>query len=182
SRRRPASPSRGKRVTDAALPAGSMPLGSSRLALARLIALLLPLGLLGGALGSQYLGGLHPCEMCYWQRWPHGAAILLAALAFTGPAESSRSRVLTLGAALAIAVSGAIGVYHAGVELGIFEGLTACTATGAITLDDILSTPLVRCDQVQWSFLGISMAGWNALLSLGGAALIAVLALRAATR
>ena len=51
----------------------------------RLLALLLPLGLLGGALGSQYLGGLHPCEMCYWQRWPHGAAILLAALAFTRP-------------------------------------------------------------------------------------------------
>ena len=52
---------------------------------ARLLALLLPLGLLGGALGSQYIGGLHPCEMCYWQRWPHAAAILLAALAFTAP-------------------------------------------------------------------------------------------------
>ncbi len=52
-------------------------------ALARLIALLLPVALLGGALGSQYLGGLAPCEMCYWQRWPHGAAIALAALAFT---------------------------------------------------------------------------------------------------
>ena len=156
-----------------------MPLGLTRAALARLIALLLPLGLLGGALGSQYLGGLHPCEMCYWQRWPHGAAILLAALAFSGPAESSRARALTLLAALAIAVSGAIGVYHAGVELGIFEGLTACTATGAVTLQDILATPLVRCDQVQWSFLGISMAGWNAILSLTGAALITTLALKA---
>ena len=108
--------------------AAPMPLGLTRAALARLIALLLPLGLLGGALGSQYLGGLHPCEMCYWQRWPHGAAILLAALAFTAPAASPRSRTLTLLAALAIAVSGAIGVYHAGVELGIFEGLTTCTA------------------------------------------------------
>ena len=159
-----------------------MPLGLTRAALARLVALLLPLGLLGGALGSQYLGGLHPCEMCYWQRWPHGAAILLAALAFMRPAESSRSRVLTLLAALAIAISGLIGVYHAGVELGIFEGLTACTATGAVTLNDIVSTPLVRCDQVQWSFLGISMAGWNAILSLGGAALIAFLTLKAANR
>ena len=56
------------------------------LALARMIALLLPLSLLAGALGSQYLGGLHPCEMCYWQRWPHGAAILLAGLAFTATA------------------------------------------------------------------------------------------------
>ena len=159
-----------------------MPLGQTRPALARLVALLLPLGLLGGALGSQYLGGLHPCEMCYWQRWPHGAAIVLAGLAFTGPAGSSRSRMLTLLAAAAIAVSGLIGVYHAGVEIGVFEGLTACTATGAVTLNDILTTPLVRCDQVQWSFLGISMAGWNAILSLGGAILIAFLALKAANR
>ena len=60
-----------------------------------------PLALLGGALGSQYLGGLHPCEMCYWQRWPHGAAILLAAAAPSPPpAASPRSRTLTLLAAL----------------------------------------------------------------------------------
>src|SRR3954465_13824418 len=93
-------------------------------ALARLIALLLPLALLGGALGSQYLGGLHPCEMCYWQRWPHGAAILLAALAFASPAQSRRSKILVWLAALAIATSGVIGVYHAGVEAKIFEGFT----------------------------------------------------------
>ena len=154
-----------------------------RPALARLIALLLPLGLLGGALGSEYVGGLVPCEMCYWQRWPHAAAIVLAALAFTAPAGAQRSRNFTLLAALAIAVSGAIGVYHAGVELGIFEGLTTCTsmASGATTgelLDQIMKVPLVRCDQVQFAFLGISMAGWNAIISLGGAALIAWLTLK----
>jgi disulfide bond formation protein DsbB len=146
---------------------------------ARLLALLLPLGLLGGALGSQYIGGLHPCEMCYWQRWPHAAAILLAALAFTGPAASSRARTLTLVAAVAIALSGAIGIYHAGVEVGIFEGITTCSTTRGMTLQDIVSAPLVRCDQVQWSLFGLSMAGWNAILSLGGAVLIAVLALKA---
>jgi disulfide bond formation protein DsbB len=81
-------------------------------------------------------------------------------------------------AALAIAVSGAIGVYHAGVELGYWEGITLCTASGAKSLQDILSTPLVRCDQVQWELLGVSMAGWNAIISLGGAALITLLALR----
>jgi disulfide bond formation protein DsbB len=113
--------------------------------------------------------------MCYWQRWPHAAAILLAALAFTASAQSNRSRMLTLLAAAAIAISGAIGVYHAGVELGIFEGVTTCTASGAMTLDQIMNVPLVRCDEVQWAFLGISMAGWNAILSLGGAALIFVL-------
>src|SRR3954454_2008532 len=152
-------------------------------ALARLIALLLPLALLGGALGSQYLGGLHPCEMCYWQRWPHAAAIMLAALSFTGSAESSRCRTLVLLAALAIATSGAIGVYHAGVEAKIFEGLTQCTATAkgltpAETLNQIIHAPLVRCDEVQFRFLGISLAGWNAILSLGGAALIVILTLR----
>src|SRR5258708_33348217 len=91
---------------------------------ARLIALLLPAGLLAGAFGSQYFGGLYPCEMCWWQRYAHFAAIVPAALAFTAPDTSSRSRILTLLAALAIAVSGAIGVYHAGVELKIFEGFT----------------------------------------------------------
>ena len=154
----------------------------TRLEAGRLIALLLPLGLLGGALGSQYVGGLHPCEMCYWQRWPHGAAILLAGFAFTAPSASQRSRVSTLLAAFAIAVSGAIGAYHAGVELGIFEGFTTCTAgmTGASNaelLEQLMRVPLVRCDQVQWAFLGVSMAGWNAILSLGGAAAIAWLTL-----
>jgi disulfide bond formation protein DsbB len=170
-------------MADAAAVDTSAPSGLSPAGAARLIALILPLALLGGALGSQYLGGLHPCEMCYWQRWPHAAAILLAALSFTGSAESSRSRTLVLLAALAIATSGAIGVYHAGVEAKIFEGLTQCTATAkgltpAETLNQIIHAPLVRCDEVQFRFLGISLAGWNAILSLGGAALIVVLNLR----
>lgn len=153
-----------------------------RFELARLIALLLPLALLGGAVGSQYFGGLYPCEMCWWQRYPHAVAIIVAGLAFTGPAGSRGPRILTLLAALAIAISGAIGVYHAGVELGVFEGFTTCATTAkAATNQDLLKqlmhVPLIRCDQVQWAFLGISMAGWNAILSLGGAATIAWLAL-----
>jgi disulfide bond formation protein DsbB len=146
--------------------------GAARLKQARLLALLLPAGLLGGALFSQYFGGLYPCEMCYWQRWPHGAAILLALGALFSPLNAPRTRLLVLLAALAIAVSGAIGVFHAGVEMGWWEGITTCTATGAKSLQDILNVPLVRCDQVQWEFLGVSMAGWNAILSLGGAAAI----------
>jgi len=151
--------------------------------MARLLALLLPAALLAGAFGSQYFGGLYPCEMCWWQRYAHFAALVPAALAFTAPAGSRRSQLLVLLAALAIAVSGAIGFYHAGVELKIFEGFTTCTSTvrGA-SLDDMLkaieAAPIVRCDQVQWSFLGISMAGWNAIISLGGAAMILFLALR----
>jgi disulfide bond formation protein DsbB len=169
----------------AAEPRGSPPWPA--VAIARLIALILPLALLGGAIGSQYLGGLAPCEMCIWQRWPHAAAIVLAALAFTAAAQSPRARVLTLLAALAIAISGGIGVYHAGVEAHIFQGFTTCTAnasagTTAELLKQIIHAPLVRCDQVQFRFLGISMAGWNAILSLGGAGLILLLQLKAPRR
>ncbi|WP_294072689.1 disulfide bond formation protein B [Sphingomonas sp.] len=163
------------------------PLGeTSRLdapALARLLALLVPAALVLGAFGSQYLGGLYPCEMCWWQRYAHMAGIAAALIAFTAPASSGRSRTFVLLAALAIAVSGAIAVYHAGVELHIFEGVTTCTATAhgkttAELFQQIMKAPLIRCDEVQWTFLGISLAGWNAIISLPAAALIAVLALR----
>ena len=169
-----------------ALARTSAPLSAA--AIARLIALLLPLALLAGAYGSQYWGGLYPCEMCWWQRYAHMAALVPGALAFTAPAESSRSRNLTLLAALGIAVSGVIGVYHAGVEAKIFEGFTTCTSLvkpGGSTADllkQITHAPLIRCDQVQYRFLGISLAGWNAILSLGGAALILILSLKLSRR
>ena len=148
-------------------------------ALARLIALGVPTALLAGAYSSQYVGGLHPCEMCYWQRWPHFAAIAFALLAFLFAAPSRNARFLTALAALAIAISGAIGVLHAGVEYGWWEGLTRCASGGALTLNEIMNVPLVRCDQVQFSFLSVSMAGWNALISLGSAVAIALLLKRA---
>jgi disulfide bond formation protein DsbB len=159
--------------------------GVSAPSAARLIALLLPATLLAGAFGSQYLGGLYPCEMCWWQRYAHMAALVPAVLAFTAPAQSARVRAFVLLAALAIAISGVIGVYHAGVEAKVFEGFTQCTATStsglstAELLKQVIHAPLVRCDEVQFRFLGISMAGWNAILSLGGAALILVLSFKA---
>jgi disulfide bond formation protein DsbB len=135
---------------------------------ARLLAALVPAGLLAGAHGSQYLGGLVPCEMCYWQRWPHFAALAFALLSYALINRlPDRGRSLVWLAALAMLVSGGIGAYHAGVELGIFEGVTQCTSTSAVTVSDILSAPLIRCDQVQWELLGISMAGWNAIVSIG---------------
>lgn len=150
----------------------------SDLARARWLALALPAALLGAAYASQYIGGLYPCEMCWWQRYPHFVAILIAAAALLSPLSAPRTRALTLLAALAIAVSGAIGVMHAGVEYGWWEGLTTCTTSGATSLEDIMSVPLVRCDQVQWSLFGVSLAGLNAIISLGGAALVVMLALR----
>ncbi len=151
---------------------------ADRLRTARLVALGVPLALLGGALLSEYVGKLYPCEMCWWQRYPHGVAILLAIGALLSPLAAPRTRLMTLLAALAIAVSGAIGVFHAGVEYGWWEGLTTCTTTGATSLEEIMNVPLIRCDQVQWSFFGISLAGFNALFSLGGAVLIVILARR----
>ncbi|MDB5695485.1 MAG: disulfide bond formation protein [Sphingomonas bacterium] len=148
------------------------------------LALLLPTALLAGAWGSQLIGGLIPCEMCHWQRWPHYAAAGLAAVAF---ATSGRTHAtLVVLAALALAVSGAIGVAHAGVEYGWWQGFTACTApvpitgtTAAERLDALLKAPVVRCDTAQWSLAGISLAGYNALFSLGGAVAILWLMRRA---
>ncbi|HWH17257.1 MAG TPA: disulfide bond formation protein B [Allosphingosinicella sp.] len=150
---------------------------------ARALALAVPAALLAGAYGSQYVGGLYPCEMCYWQRWPHFAAIAFALISFALRRAADRGRSFVWLAALAILVSGAIGVYHAGVEAGIFPGMTQCTArpssgSGADILADIMATPLVRCDEVQWSFLGISLAGWNAIFSIGFGLAIAWLSLR----
>ncbi|OHT21045.1 disulfide bond formation protein B [Edaphosphingomonas haloaromaticamans] len=149
----------------------------TRFATARLLALLIPTALMAGALGSQFIGGLYPCEMCHWQRWPHYAAIAIALLAFlVRPA----ARPLTILAALAIMASGAIGVFHAGVEYGWWEGLTRCSTIGnsGDVLADIMAAPMVRCDEVQWSLFGISLAGWNAIVSLAGGATILALCLK----
>ena len=162
-----------------------MPFGRDTLALAKLLSLLVPAGLLAGAYGSQYLGGLAPCEMCYWQRYAHFAGLAFALGAFAlGGRMPDRGRSLVWLAALGIAASGAIGFYHAGVEAGYFEGFTQCTSQvgGGGSTEDvlrrILEAPLIRCDQIQWSLLGISMAGWNAILSLGSALVILWLSLK----
>ena len=155
---------------------------NSRIA-APLVALAAPLLLYGGALVSQYGFGLHPCEMCYWQRWPHQAAIVLALLALVLRRNDGAMRALTLLAAVAIAISGLIGVFHAGVEYGWWEGLTTCStsASGPVTLDDIMAAPIIRCDVPQWTLGPISLAGFNAIFSVGAAAFILTLLRRRPT-
>ncbi|MCJ2184823.1 disulfide bond formation protein B [Novosphingobium sp. 1949] len=139
---------------------------------ARLLALLVPLAALGGAYLGQYGFGLAPCEMCWWQRYPHFFALAIAALSFV----RAPVRPLVAIAALGILASGLIGGYHAGVELGWWKGLTECTAMvsgSADPLAAIMKAPLVRCDVVQFAFLGISMAGWNFIAStLSGLAIL----------
>lgn len=154
----------------------------SRIA-APLVAFAAPLLLYGGALVSQFGFGLHPCEMCYWQRWPHQAAIIFALLALLLNRNDKAMRALTFLAAVGIAISGLIGIFHAGVEYGLWEGLTTCSTThsGPISLNDIMAAPIIRCDVAQWRLLGISLAGFNAIFSLAAAALVLTLLRRRTT-
>lgn len=123
--------------------------------------------LLGGAFAFQ-LAGYPPCTMCLWQRWPHAVAIAIGLLFLA----LGQRVLLWAGAAAALATSG-VGFFHAGVEQGWWEGPTTCTSgsiddlTPEQLLEKILNAPLVRCDEIAWQFAGISMAGWNGILSLG---------------
>jgi len=142
--------------------------------LAQRLALLVPALLLGGAYLSQYGFGLYPCEMCWWQRWPHFAAVALALLSF---AVQPRRAWIAL-AALAIAASGVIGVFHAGVEYHWWQGLSHCSLPPSASDDPlaaVLAQPITRCDEAAWRLFGVSLAGFNALFSLGGALAVFIL-------
>ena len=130
--------------------------------LAQKLALAVPIALLAGAYLSQYGFGLFPCEMCWWQRYPHFVAVGLALISYAAPAKRTWIGL----AALAIAISGAIGAFHAGVEYGWWESPFGCTSSDPYSLE------FVRCDEAAWTLFDISLAGWNALLSFGSAAAI----------
>lgn len=145
-----------------------------------LIATLGSVALLGGAFAFQYIGGLAPCALCLWQRWPHAAAILIGAVALA----TGWRGLLWLGALAALTTAG-IGMFHVGVEQLWWEGLATCTAgsISGISTADLLNPTAdvaapVRCDEIPWAMAGISMAGWNAIISLGLAAVWVVAALR----
>ena len=139
---------------------------------ARALALLLPTALMVGALGSQYIGGLYPCEMCHWQRWPHDVAIVAALFAF-GTHSPRAARFFVAIAAFAILTSGLIGLLHTGVEHRWWPGVTPCANTAAATtIEAIMNAPVVRCDTPQWALLGVSLAGFNTIFSLSGGLLI----------
>ena len=145
------------------------------LKLAQRLALGVPALLLAGAYLSEYGFGLFPCEMCWWQRYPHFAAVLLALVSTVAQPK----RLWIALAALAILISGLIGAFHAGVEYGWWEGITACAsnvAAGGDPLEAIMNAPLVRCDVAPWTLAGISLAGFNAIISITSAVAIFVLA------
>ena len=124
--------------------------------------------LLLGAWGFQYIGEMAPCKLCYWQRYPHAVAVVIGILALLMP-----GRWLPLLGGIAALTTSGIGIYHTGVERGWWEGPTTCTSgpIGGLTpdqlMDQIMSAPLTRCDEVPWELFTLSMASWNALISLG---------------
>jgi disulfide bond formation protein DsbB len=126
---------------------------------------------LGGALLSQYVGGLAPCELCLLQRWPWGTAIVISFIATTVGSRPALPWVALL-LAVVFVVSSGFAFYHVGVEQHWVTGPTACSgaATAADTVEalkaQILHQQPVRCDEPAWLLWGISMAGWNLLASL----------------
>lgn len=125
------------------------------------------LAMLLGAWGFQFIGGLAPCTMCYWQRYPHAIAFIIGLLIFAGG-----PRILALLGALAALATSGIGFFHTGVERGWWEGPSTCTSGSVATLTpeqlmaQIMEAPLVRCDEVAWEMIGLSMATWNGIASL----------------
>lgn len=130
-------------------------------------------GLLAGAYWFQFVVGLAPCALCYWQRWPHFAA---AGLGLVGVALPHS--VVALAGAAAAATSGGIGAFHTGVERGWWDGPSTCSGTVDFSnltaeqlLEQVMAAPVVRCTDVAWEWLGLSMASWNALASFALAGL-----------
>jgi disulfide bond formation protein DsbB len=135
--------------------------------------------LLAAAFAFQHLGGLAPCPLCIWQRWPHAVAIGIGALALALPL-----RPVALLGLVTMLVSAGLGLYHVGIEQAWWAGPATCAAPDIANLspdelfERIMAAPVVRCDEIAWSFLGLSMPAWNALASLGLAGLWGVAARR----
>ncbi len=135
-------------------------------------AFLLGLATILGALGSQFLGGLQPCELCLEQRLPYywGLPVLALILVFWNRLPLP---VWYLGMAIVtilFAWGTYLGAFHSGVEWGFWPGPNACSGTGAglsLSLESLNDLqPVIGCDVVQFRFLGLSLAGYNALISL----------------
>jgi disulfide bond formation protein DsbB len=129
--------------------------------------------LLIGALGFQYIGGLAPCVLCWWQRYAHIATIVIAAGGVaTARAQPRLAWGLVALAGISLLVGTAIAGFHVGVEQHWWQGTAECgsSTSGASGIEELrarlLNQPIVRCDEIAWSLFGISMAGYNLLASL----------------
>ncbi|HZY67169.1 MAG TPA: disulfide bond formation protein B [Devosia sp.] len=145
-----------------------------------LVGLSFVLGLvtIAGAWGSQLFGGLVPCELCLEQRMAYywGLPLLALVLLVWNRLPLPVWYILVAVGAAIFAWSTYMGGYHAGVEWGFWPGPTACSGTGGgLSFDDLAAgtvKPVIGCDAVQFRFLGISLAGFNALISLAIVAML----------
>lgn len=154
------------------------------------LALLASGALLAAAHAFETFGHLPPCTLCLRQREAHWLVVALAGMGIAAgfsPIGRANYRWICVALALAFAWSTYQGAFHTGVELHWWPGPTTCASTGdsrhvsAADMAAILNGGRIHgpaCDQALWSFLGLSMAGWNALISLGLVVLSAAAALR----
>ena len=137
--------------------------------------------LLGLAFAFEYLGGLRPCALCLQQRWPHAIAVGIGLLIVAGRPPAWLAALMLAAAGVTLFIGASIAFFHVGVEQHWWQGTAGCGAgalgggTAAELRAQLLDTPMVRCDEIVWSFLGLSMAGWNFILSvcLGSIVLLA---------
>jgi len=117
------------------------------------------------AFASQYWGGLQPCVLCWYQRYPYMAVAVLGILGVIAAGRPGLLRLILLLAALAFFVDAGIAAFHVGVEQHWWAGTNECgSVLGAnLTAEQLLNQPLVRCDEIAWQKFGISMAGYNFL-------------------
>lgn len=148
----------------------------------RMLLILVGLGsaaLFFGALFFQFVIGLAPCAMCYWQRWPHRVGIVIGAIGGFIP-----SALVAWAGALNMAVSTGLAAFHSGVERGWWEGPASCTSGGGLgaeecgLMDPDCANTVVLCDEIPWQFFGLSMANYNTVAS----AIMLVMCVMAARR
>jgi disulfide bond formation protein DsbB len=135
---------------------------------------------IGGALFIEHVLGVKPCELCLLQRIPYytgvPVAVVAAVVATRRPTGAATAALLAL-VGLVFLVGSGMGVYHAGVEWGLWQGPTGCTgpiakpAAMGDFLKQLSTTKVIRCDEVAFRVFGLSLAAWNAVLALGFAAL-----------
>jgi disulfide bond formation protein DsbB len=129
--------------------------------------------ILAVAFAFQHLGGVAPCVLCVYQRWAWLVVVLAAALALLMGNRPLLPVALLWLASLSLLIGAGVAAFHVGVEQHWWAGTSECggATSGAKTVEELkrelMATPVVRCDEVQWSFVGVSMAGWNLILSLG---------------
>jgi disulfide bond formation protein DsbB len=143
---------------------------SSSARLAAFVILAASAAVLGGALLFEHVGGLSPCTLCLYERWPYKVAIALSLVALTTGARPATRWIVVLCAGL-FAAGVFLAFYHVGVEQHWFAGPSACTANDApadsveALKAQIMGKKPVRCDEVPWALFGVSLAGWNLLAS-----------------